>query len=68
MTEIPKYPNIEVELLGRDGNAFFILGAVRKALRRAGISEDEVFAFTTEATGRDYDELLTTTMRWVEVV
>lgn len=31
-----KHPDVEVELVGHDGNAFAILGAVSKALRRAG--------------------------------
>ena len=32
----PKYPDVTVKLLGEDGNAFAIMGAVRQALRRAG--------------------------------
>ena len=28
-----KYPEITVELIGQDGNAFAILGAVHKALK-----------------------------------
>ena len=34
MNEV-KYPEIEVELVGQDGNAFVILGAVRRAMRNA---------------------------------
>jgi hypothetical protein len=62
-----RYPNITVHLVGNDGNAFAILGAVQKALRRAGVPEGEVQAFYAEATSGDYDHLLTTCMRWVEV-
>lgn len=62
-----KYPEIEVQLTGQDGNAFAIMGAVRKALRRAGISKEEQDAFTAEATSGDYDDLLQTAMRWVDV-
>lgn len=62
-----KYPEIEVELLGEDGNAFAILGTVRRALRRAGVSEEERAAFMAEATSGDYDHLLQTVMAWVEV-
>jgi hypothetical protein len=39
-------PKPRVKLIGRDGNAFAILGACRRALRRAGYTEDEVEAFT----------------------
>ena len=63
----PRYPNITVELTGHDGNAFYILGKVAKALRRNGVSTEEVEAFLTEAKSGDYDHLLQTCMRWVEV-
>lgn len=62
-----RYPEIEVELVGNDGNAFVILGAVGKALRRAGVSQAERDEFTAEATAGDYDHLLQTAMRWVSV-
>lgn len=63
-----RYPEIEVALIGADGNAFAILGAVSKALRRAGVSKEEIDEFRSEATSGDYDALLATAMRWVEVV
>ena len=63
----PKYPNIEVELIGNDGNAFSIMGAVRKALRRAGVSSDEIAEYTAQSTAGDYDNLLRVAMSWVVV-
>ena len=63
-----KYPNIKVKLVGRDGNAFAILGAVSAALRKGGISQVERDAFFAEATKGDYNHLLATAMEWVEVV
>jgi hypothetical protein len=65
---IPKYPQITVQLTGSDGNAFAVLGKVNQALRRAGIPTDERHAFQQEATAGDYDALLQTVMRWVEVL
>ena len=65
MTE-PLYPDVEVELVGQDGNAYAILGAVGKALRRAG-HEEAAKEFMTEATSGDYDHLLQTAMKFVEV-
>jgi hypothetical protein len=62
-----KYPNIEVQLSGESDNAFFILGKVKNALRNAGVSSEEVSEFVTEAKAGDYDHLLQTCMRWVEV-
>jgi hypothetical protein len=64
---IPKYPDITVQLVGEDGNAYSILGRVTRALRQAGVSQAERDAFTQEATAGDYDHLLQTIMRWVEV-
>jgi len=60
-----RYPDVEVTLSGEDGNAFAILGRVQKALRRAGVAEEEVALFHEEATADDYDHLLRTAMRWV---
>lgn len=62
-----KYPEVEVQLSGSDGNVFGILGKVIKALKRAGVSEDERKAFMDEATSGDYDHALVTAMRWVAV-
>lgn len=55
-----------VQLSGEDGNAFSIIGRVRKALKRAGM-HDEAEAFTKEAMGGDYDHLLQTCFKYVEV-
>lgn len=63
----PKYPNVAVELSGQDGNAFAIVGRVQRALRRAGVPGSEIDEFRTEAMAGDYDHLLRTCMRWVEV-
>lgn len=62
-----RYPQIEVELTSQDGNAFNLIGITSRALRRAGVPEAEVKEFTTEAMSGDYDNLLQTIMRWVEV-
>lgn len=62
-----KYPEIEVQLTGEDGNLFAVMGAVIKALRRAGVSNGEIDEFQTEAMSGDYDNLLQTAMRWVDV-
>ena len=59
-----KYPDIEVQLSGESDNAFSIIGRVRKALRRAGVAEKEIEAFTKDAKG-DYDHVLQTCMKWV---
>ena len=74
MTDIA-YPNVHVQLSGEDGNAFSILArtsmAVRAHLRNEGHDSNEidtiVQSYTDEATSADYDHLIQTTMRWVNV-
>ena len=60
-----KHPEVQVDLIGEDGNAFAILGRVLKAMTRAGVPKSERDAFMKEATSGDYDHLLATVMRWV---
>jgi len=62
-----RYPDITVDLSGGDGNAYIILAKVRKALWRAGISNEIIAEFTKEATGGGYDNLLQVCMKWVNV-
>lgn len=63
----PKYPDIEVQLVGADSNAGAIMGRVTQAMRRAGLPSSELDAYREEAMSGTYDELLQTTMRWVSV-
>lgn len=62
-----KYPDVKVQLTGEDGNAFMVLGLVKNALKKAGVSQEERDAFFKEATAGDYDNLLQTVVRWVTV-
>ena len=60
-----KYPEINVELVGQDGNAFAILGRVGKAMQDYGLDADVRKEFFEEATSGDYDHVLATCMKWV---
>lgn len=62
-----KYPDIHVRLTGRDSNAMNLIGPVMTALRRAKVSPEEVQAFVNEATSGDYDNVLQTCMKWVDI-
>lgn len=62
-----KYPEIEVQLVGQDGNAFAIMGRVMGALKDAGVAKDEIDQYYAESTSGDYDNLLRTAMAWVSV-
>jgi hypothetical protein len=63
----PKYPNVKVRFTGQNGNAFNLLGIMQHALRKAKIPKEEIDAFMTDATSGDYDHLLQTCMKMVEV-
>lgn len=65
MTDV-RYPEVEVELSGSDGNAFAVLGKVRKALTRE-VGSDAASEFMAEATKGDYDHLLQTCFKFVTV-
>lgn len=62
-----KYPNIAVDLIGKDGNAFAILGAVKNALRKNNVPQAEISKFFADATTGDYNHLLQTVMQWVSI-
>lgn len=62
----PKYPNVKVELVGQDGNAFFIIGRVRGALKSARVPSAEIDEFVNDAMSGDYDHVLQTCMKWVD--
>ena len=62
-----KYPEIEVQLVGQDGNAFAIMGRVMAALKDAGVPKEEVDAYYAESTSGDYEHLIATAANWVTV-
>lgn len=63
----PKYPHIAVELVGQDGNAMSIISRVRRALLDYGVDAGEAGLFVNEAMSGDYDNVIATAARWVEV-
>ncbi|MYB36798.1 MAG: hypothetical protein F4Y26_05270 [Gammaproteobacteria bacterium] len=62
----PKHPDVEVQLIGTDGNAFAIVAKVRQALRRQ-VSYEAAEQYQREAIAGDYNHLLAVTQEWVVV-
>jgi len=62
-----KFSEIEVQLSGEDGNAFAIMGKVKRAMERAGCSKEDVAEYLSESQSGDYDHLLRTAMETVTV-
>jgi len=59
--------DIEIDFTGVDGNAFAILGKVTGAMKRANVHRSTIDEFYSEATSGDYDNLLHTVFKWVDV-
>ncbi len=62
-----KYPDVTVNLSNNDGNAFFIIARTVMALRRSGVDEPTIDEYRKQAQSGDYDNVLQTTMLWVDV-
>lgn len=60
-----KYPEISVPLVGMDGNAFMIMARVSSALRKAGVSQEEIDEYRRESKSGNYDHLIQTALHWV---
>ena len=56
-----------VKLTGHDGNAFSIMGRVRKALMRYGADKEYIDRYLGEAKSGDYDHLLFVSMEYVVI-
>jgi hypothetical protein len=57
MTEkVAKKPRLK--LIGRDGNAFAILGAAREAAKKAKMSQEQIDAIMKDAKSGNYNHLL----------
>jgi uncharacterized protein with FMN-binding domain len=57
-----------VELTGKDGNAYSIMGRVRRALQKAGAPAEVLDGYYNESTKGDYDNLLRVAIKYVRVV
>jgi hypothetical protein len=62
-----KYPEIEVQLSGEDGNAFAIIGRVSKAIRTVSREDANEFSQKCFSAG-SYDEVLRLCMEYVTVL
>ena len=57
-----------VKLVGRDGNAYGIMGRIKRALRSAGADQEYITKYLQESMSGDYDHLLQTALKYVDVV
>lgn len=65
-TEGAPTKTVDCPLIGEDGNAFFIMGRLDRALRVAGASPEYRKAVQDDMTSGDYDHLLQVAMREID--
>lgn len=59
--------DVKVQLTGQDGNAFNLMGLVIRGMKKAGATAADVTQFQDEAMSGDYDNLLRTCSKYVDV-
>ena len=62
-----KFPEVSVTLVGTDSSALAVVGAVIRALRRAGVAPRAIDDYQAAALSGDYDHLLQVTLQTVDV-
>ena len=60
-----RYPEVQVQLSGLDGNAMMVIARVTRTLRESGVDETAIGEFCQEAMSGDYRHVLTTCQAWV---
>lgn len=64
----PEFPRYDIPVSPPDGNAFSVMGAVKKALKAHGVDAAEISKYTEEAmASNDYNHLLVVSMEWVDL-
>jgi len=66
LDELEELGQAELQLVGLDGNAFSIIGAVKRAMRNAGFSSKAQKEMSEAAMSGDYNNVLQTAMMWTE--
>lgn len=67
MNTISDLPRPVVKLTGTDGNAFAIMGLMRRSLKGAGWNSGQIDQFLQECMSGDYDHLLATCLKYADV-
>jgi formylmethanofuran dehydrogenase subunit E len=66
LEELEKLGKAELQLVGLDGNAWSVIGAIRQAMRHAGFSSQAQSEMSEDATSGDYNHVLQTAMFWTD--
>lgn len=52
--------SVKLDLVGLDGNAFFLMGKFQQAAKKQGWTNEEIELVLSECKSRDYSHLLAT--------
>jgi len=61
-----KTKKIKLQLVGLDGNAFYLMGAFARQARREGWTSEEIDVVLDDARSGDYDNLIQVLMKHTE--
>jgi hypothetical protein len=59
---------MEINLSSIDGNAYAIMGAAQRILKKAGATPEEIDEYLKESMSGDYENLVATVGKWLVVV
>jgi hypothetical protein len=60
-----RYPNVRVKLIGENRSALNILRSISSAMRKAGLSREQIKEFMETAMASEQDTLMMETMKFV---
>ena len=63
---MPKYPEVKVQLTGKDGNIFYILGRCKNA-SRGKMTNEQFEEFSKDLMSGDYNHALNTVQEYFTV-
>lgn len=64
----PQFPSVVINISGPDGNAFMIIGKIKRVFREAGLSNEEFRKAREDMMSGDYEHLLEVARRYVTIV
>ena len=68
LIELPdSYERPLIDISGPDGNAFFIVGMVQRAMREAKVPSEEIARYLEEATSGDYENLCAVSSNYADL-
>lgn len=65
-SEVTMSKKVKLELVGLDGNAWFLMGAFSKAAKEQGWTKEDIAIVMKECMSGDYNHLLQSLLKYTE--